>query len=1234
MFRGRILAICDAPFAYTGYSNQADKVLSEMVKRGWEVYQIACNYFPTGKETLTGGYVIHKGIKCILYPKIWQGREFLYPTKEDVRKIYDELKPDVVWTLNDFYRVDHYQELGEDFKDRWVHWLPIDNDQPDPIWSNKQKTMKFLVYLTDFGLHLDGGRVGKLHHMSRIYHAVPIETFYPMRDKEGIKRAHGLDNKFVILTVGRHQPRKMIYQSAYAACKFLKTHPDAFWVCKANPEDSAMSTEPESDRDIVKIARDNGVLDRVMFVPINLPDEQMRDMYNTADIFLALTGGEGFNIPLVEAMMCGIPVIATDSTTAPELTNKWQFGYPVKVEGKKFVNTFNTFYDLASIDDAVKQLNISYDDWKNNKSETNVTKGREASEYHRHYCSAQKVGDEWEDVFQRIVRYNNKVLWHCFFGRGVGFSTLSESMVPELERQGYDVYVNDWDNKQSPILDSHIRELYDKFLNNKKIDFKEYPQIVCWLMESYPYVEGKWKAGFSFIESTKLRPQYVNHSNMMEYLITSCAHNKQVQESSGVTAQIRIIPPYIDTKLFKLQNRTRQGNEPFTFLHIGVIQDRKNTLQTIDGYCAAFEDNGQTKLIIKSNHFGTVEHLKSRHANRSDIEFIYTSEKPLSNDEMLALFARADCYINISHGEGIGMPDLEAMATGLPVIGSNWDARGIFLNEEVGWIIKPAFMGKAYDMPNLGDSGTWMHYDGEHYIQTLRYVFEHPEEARQKGLCGAKRVADDFTVEKAFTALDDLLMEIYVKKKEQMNVGMFNENYYTNIHKYTPEWHEAVAQHIYEKTDKLQGKVLDVGCGVGYLTKHFLAKGVDIQGIEYSDYAVEHPLPECKGKIFGGSITNLPYKDDEFDWGICFSVLEHIPENDTPKALSELRRVCKRLFLEIAMPMWAGHDVQIKAEDPTHINVHNFGWWKEKLTHTGLRVSFVDGMRMIVERIEHVSKPITASSRVLVDIPTKDRQESLLRLLGTLKGQTFKAFDIIIMDDSKNDNTVYSDEYKKVVEELQAMQIRTYLVKGSGQNQAFAHNRHLEHALKHGYSLVFRVDDDIVLEPDHIKILFDAFVEDEKCEYAAMGGIILEPHKAKEELQIHPDWYKMVEFAGTMNPCVPYAQTYLYPDHLYWRNDIQHLYSSYMFRPELLDKVGGFPGALSKVAFREETLPIYELYLQGYKLKVLTKALGYHYHEGTGGCRSVEYTDPYSMYNADETKFRQRLEELNKKYHR
>jgi glycosyltransferase involved in cell wall biosynthesis len=77
----------------------------------------------------------------------------------------------------------------------------------------------------------------------------------------------------------------------------------------------------------------------------------MNEVYNLMDVFYLSTSGEGFGIPIIEAMACEVPVVATDYTTTPELVKENNAGYGAKLVGtedvgvKEFFNWNSSHYD-------------------------------------------------------------------------------------------------------------------------------------------------------------------------------------------------------------------------------------------------------------------------------------------------------------------------------------------------------------------------------------------------------------------------------------------------------------------------------------------------------------------------------------------------------------------------------------------------------------------------------------------------------------------------------------------------------------------------------------------------------------------------------------------------------------------------------------------------------------------------------------------------------------------------
>jgi len=51
-------------------------------------------------------------------------------------------------------------------------------------------------------------------------------------------------------------------------------------------------------------------------------EEQLRDLYSEAEVFIYPSLYEGFGLPILEAQACGCPVISSNSTSLPEVGGK------------------------------------------------------------------------------------------------------------------------------------------------------------------------------------------------------------------------------------------------------------------------------------------------------------------------------------------------------------------------------------------------------------------------------------------------------------------------------------------------------------------------------------------------------------------------------------------------------------------------------------------------------------------------------------------------------------------------------------------------------------------------------------------------------------------------------------------------------------------------------------------------------------------------------------------------
>jgi len=90
-------------------------------------------------------------------------------------------------------------------------------------------------------------------------------------------------------------------------------------------------------------------------------------------------------------------------------------------------------------------------------------------------------------------------------------------------------------------------------------------------------------------------------------------------------------------------------------------------------------------------------------------------------------------------------------------------------------------------------------------------------------------------------------------------------------------------------------RILDVGCGKGYLLHEFtqVVPGVDVAGLEISEYAIEHAKPEVKDAIRQGNAADLPFNDNAFDLVVSLGCLHNLANYDLDQAAREIERVGK-----------------------------------------------------------------------------------------------------------------------------------------------------------------------------------------------------------------------------------------------------------------------------------------------------------------------------------------------------
>ena len=113
---------------------------------------------------------------------------------------------------------------------------------------------------------------------------------------------------------------------------------------------------------------------------------------------------------------------------------------------------------------------------------------------------------------------------------------------------------------------------------------------------------------------------------------------------------------------------------------------------------------------------------------------------------------------------------------------------------------------------------------------------------------------------------------------------------------YDGRW-EPIAQKMIEHYKlKDNSKILDIGCGKGFLLYEFkkLLPNSTVKGLDISEYAIQNGKAEIKSELILGNANNLQFEDNSFDLVISLNTLHNLHCYDLHKSLNEIERVGKK----------------------------------------------------------------------------------------------------------------------------------------------------------------------------------------------------------------------------------------------------------------------------------------------------------------------------------------------------
>lgn len=276
------------------------------------------------------------------------------------------------------------------------------------------------------------------------------------------------------------------------------------------------------------------------------------------------------------------------------------------------------------------------------------------------------------------------------------------------------------------------------------------------------YVKGAINIGFTMWEASHLPSIWVDQCNAMDAIFVPCSWNKEIFEKSGVTVPVFVVSPGFDPTTMPINpSNINKQKDKYTFYSIFQWSERKNPEGLLRAYFHAFNESDKVRLVLKTYKQGKlpnnqqiitqeIERIK-RETNLKSYPEINLICDALTSNQMSELHDGSSCFVLPHSSEGWGMPHFEAMSYGNPVIATGFSGNMDFMSNDNSYLLDyqmTPVKNMQWFVPWLDGKMSWASPDLIQLSETMRYIYNNQDLAKQKGELGRQFIVNNFGTNK------------------------------------------------------------------------------------------------------------------------------------------------------------------------------------------------------------------------------------------------------------------------------------------------------------------------------------------------------------------------------------------------------------------------------------------------------------------------------------------------------
>jgi glycosyltransferase involved in cell wall biosynthesis len=268
-----------------------------------------------------------------------------------------------------------------------------------------------------------------------------------------------------------------------------------------------------------------------------------------------------------------------------------------------------------------------------------------------------------------------------------------------------------------------------------------------------PVPPGALRIAFTVWETSRVPAAVMRRLHEFDQVWVPTAWGRDILVRAGFElARLRVVQEGVDAARFR-PSPLPEPRDLFRFLCVAKWEERKGTADLVRTFCREFGPSEPVELLMHCHNVylpdTDVRTLVSREIRRATGRDhhprVSVASDRLPLEGLIRLMQGCDAFVVTTRAEGWGLPILEAMACGLPCIVTDHGGHRTFADGTNGYLIAVERMVPVRDPlffePRV-DWGEWAQPDLDHLAHLMRHVYEHRDEAREKGRTGRRQAVE------------------------------------------------------------------------------------------------------------------------------------------------------------------------------------------------------------------------------------------------------------------------------------------------------------------------------------------------------------------------------------------------------------------------------------------------------------------------------------------------------------